>query len=312
MLISIIIPVYNVVQYLDRCLESVISQTVHNWEVVIVDDGSTDGSEALCDKWGLVDNVRVFHQINKGLSAARNKGILEAKGNYVLFLDSDDYLEKDAVQMISEKLECYNPDVLFGKAYTVDDSGIKKAKVLYQTAEKLYSREEYCRELNTHPQGVSFCAQFGICSRSFLINNKLEFVDRLIHEDEVWTPQIILKANSIYFMDSFFYYHYVREGSIMHSEKREKNAINTLMCCKILNEFYKSFLSDQTIYLRDRMAMLFMRALPDVNDRSRVMKEFGRMFAISNSHNLRNRCKGLLILLSPRLYCLISTSNRRR
>lgn len=90
-MISVIIPVYNVAQYLDECISSVVAQTYKEWECILVDDGSTDGSEIICDQWATKDNrIRVFHQTNCGVSKARNKGVAESRGEFVVFVDSDD------------------------------------------------------------------------------------------------------------------------------------------------------------------------------------------------------------------------------
>jgi len=102
-MISIIIPVYNVTRYLDECVSSVVEQTYHEWECILVDDGSTDGSGAICDEWVKRDErIRVIHQENGGVSRARNRGIKEAKGEFVVFVDSDDWLGKDHLDKLIE------------------------------------------------------------------------------------------------------------------------------------------------------------------------------------------------------------------
>lgn len=108
-LISIIIPVYNVKNYLEECVESVLNQTYRNLEVIIVDDGSTDGSEFICDKYKETDNrVIVIHQPNMGLSSARNTGICNCKGKYLCFVDSDDYIESRYVEELYNSIKKYN------------------------------------------------------------------------------------------------------------------------------------------------------------------------------------------------------------
>lgn len=99
--VSVIVPVYNTVRYLDECLRSVCNQSFRDWECLLVDDGSTDGSGSLCDAWAEKDTrIRVLHQPNKGVSAARNAGLEEARGQYVAFLDSDDWLTEDCLQRL--------------------------------------------------------------------------------------------------------------------------------------------------------------------------------------------------------------------
>ena len=114
-LVSIIIPVYKVEEYLDRCVESVVNQTYTNLEIILVDDGSPDRCPQMCDDWAKKDDrIRVVHQQNKGLSGARNTGIREAKGEYVYFLDSDDEITHDCIETLLKPLEIHCFDFVMG------------------------------------------------------------------------------------------------------------------------------------------------------------------------------------------------------
>ena len=102
-LISVVVPVYNVKQYLDDCMHSIVNQTYENIEIILVDDGSTDGSGELCEEWkGKDSRIRVIHQENGGLSAARNTGIEHAKGSYIAFVDSDDWVSEEYIEKLYE------------------------------------------------------------------------------------------------------------------------------------------------------------------------------------------------------------------
>lgn len=114
-LVSIIIPVYNSVTALSKCLESVVSQSYKNIEVILVNDGSTDGSEKICDSFAEKDDrVRVFHNANHGVSFTRNFGIEHCAGNYIMFVDSDDHIEPDTVELLMNAMEKYSVDLVFG------------------------------------------------------------------------------------------------------------------------------------------------------------------------------------------------------
>ena len=111
-MISVIIPVYNVEKYLNECLNSVCSQTFENLEIILVDDGSTDDSSKICDEWSAKDSrVRVIHQLNAGLSEARNSGLKYCKGDYILYIDSDDSIEEDLVESLMNLIEKHNVDI---------------------------------------------------------------------------------------------------------------------------------------------------------------------------------------------------------
>ncbi len=124
-MISIIVPVYNVARWLDECISSVLRQTYTNWELLLIDDGSTDASPILCDNYAATDKrIRVVHQPNAGLSAARNTGLNMAQGEYVMFLDSDDYWYKDdTLERLRSVSEKQNADVVRGEYKAVDSLG---------------------------------------------------------------------------------------------------------------------------------------------------------------------------------------------
>ena len=120
-LISIIVPVYNVELYIEDCLKSLINQTYKNIEIIIVIDGSTDESEKICEKYRLLDNrILIIRQVNKGLSEARNTGIKHARGKYVIFVDSDDWLEKSAVFDLLEATLKEKAEVVIGQCLITD------------------------------------------------------------------------------------------------------------------------------------------------------------------------------------------------
>ena len=130
-LISVIIPVYNVEQYLSKCLDSVVNQTYKNLEVILVDDGSTDNSGKICDEFALKDNrIIVIHKSNGGLSSARNEGLKFAKGQYVGFVDSDDYIEIGMYEKLLEVSLKYGSDVVCSNYYRVTNNKIYYKKLL--------------------------------------------------------------------------------------------------------------------------------------------------------------------------------------
>lgn len=124
--VSVIVPVYNVEPYLDRCVESLLDQTYPALEILLIDDGSTDRSPALCDAWAVKDaRIRVLHQANGGVSAARNRGLEMAGGKYVHFADADDWVEKDGYREIMEQAQASEPDLLVFSASEVTAEGTR-------------------------------------------------------------------------------------------------------------------------------------------------------------------------------------------
>ena len=130
-LITIVLPIYNVKKYLDRCMESIINQTYSNLEILMIDDGSTDGCDFLCDSWAEKDNrVRVIHKINAGLGMARNTGIDNATGKYIVFFDSDDYVESNAIELCYKMaIKDGSELVTFGHSLIASDGRVKSVVV---------------------------------------------------------------------------------------------------------------------------------------------------------------------------------------
>ena len=135
-LISIIVPVYNVEEYLDKCVESIVNQTYKNIEVILVDDGSPDNCPKMCDDWAKKDKrIKVIHKKNGGLSDARNKGIDESKGEYLSFVDSDDYITDNYVELLYNIISKEHADISMAKQYVVYPKKTINAFIWYYAAQ---------------------------------------------------------------------------------------------------------------------------------------------------------------------------------
>lgn len=224
-LISVIVPVYNVEKYLDRCIQSIIDQTYQNLEIILVDDGSTDDSSQKCDEWEKKDNrIVVIHKSNGGLSDARNIGIIHAKGEYIGFIDSDDCVNHNMYQALYDILLKTKADIAECKCVSFhDEKEISLEKdpdssglICY----KLFSPEEALLELilgRNLKQTVWNKLYKKKCINTFFPVGK-------INEDEFWTYRIFGGANRIVAVDDALYYYFQRDSSIMHS----KYSINRL------------------------------------------------------------------------------------
>ena len=165
--ISVIVPVYNTEAYLERCLQSVVSQTWENTEIILVDDGSKDGSGACCDQWREKDGrILVIHKENGGLGLARNSGLEVASGDYVIFVDSDDYLETDALERAQKRIEETGADACYyGMTEQWTDgtsrNGTPPDKLLYEGEKKIeFIKESLGREAHSNTvlfAGVTAC-----------------------------------------------------------------------------------------------------------------------------------------------------------
>lgn len=214
MRVSIIIPIYKVEFYIERCLLSVCCQTYPNIEVVLVNDASPDKSMELAR--GAVSGVSfpvicVEHEINRGLSAARNSGIQVATGDYLYFLDSDDELVANAIELFVKNAKMTNADVVIGNYKSISD-------------EKTYVSQRYANQMLYKNQDIILAFVDGsipvmawnkMIRKDFLISKSLYFKEGLVNEDELWAFMIAYEARTIALLGTLTYIYYVRQGSIM-------------------------------------------------------------------------------------------------
>lgn len=306
MFLSIIIPAYNVEKYVERCVYSILNQKVEECEIIIVDDGSTDRTLSICkDFEGYYANVKVFHKENGGLSSARNFGLDIAVGKYIMFVDSDDFLIDNSLKCIIKDL-IYDPcDIWTGRVKTITDEGITKDKVEYTLKRGKYSIDFYAKYCIKHRKMIEFCAQYFVYDREFIKNNELKFRCGIIHEDELWTSKVLLSAKTIFVSDMYFYMHYTRMGSIMHSNNKEKSAYSYLIVCLEL----KDILAQDHIekyrdnLINDRIATYFLLAALQSNCKFVEFSKIGRLFPLKASRSFTNTIKSILYAISPMGYC---------
>ena len=219
---SIIIPVYNVESYLRQCLDSVLDQTFGDWEAVCVNDGSTDGSAAVLEEYaGRDSRIKVITQVNGGLSAARNKGFSVARGDYVFFLDSDDWLERNALEVLSENLEDEDLLCFSGRRYLEDEQTFKDPDRLKR---QTYSAGmDYYNENALQPRDFAFvCVVLRAYKRAFLLEHGLWFKEGICHEDNLFTPKACFYAGQVRQIEDGLYNYRVRQSSITTTANEQR------------------------------------------------------------------------------------------
>lgn len=224
---SIIIPAYNTEDYLKDCLDSVFNQTYKNFEVIVVNDGSTDNSYKIIASYKNQKNLIVLNQENQGLSVSRNNGVDVAKGEYIIFLDSDDYLELDALEIIDKNLN--DEDVLRFQLTTVDENGNMLKKEFgceFRNINGPKSFENIVKEKYIDNAWL-YCYQ-----NTFYKDNKFKFKKGFYHEDFGLVPIILLKAKKVSSINNSLYNYRQRKNSIMTTKNQDMNY-------KKINDFYE-------------------------------------------------------------------------
>lgn len=245
--ISIIMPVYNSDKYLEKAIESILNQTYNNFELILVDDGSRDSSGEICDYYMKIDNrVKVIHQVNKGISAARNTGIKMAKGNYITFADNDDLFNKDLLEENLRLLKSESCDVVkFSVKYIeIDEFSNEKEIYRYNLKNKVYNKEELGLHYDDlRKSGVFTFVWNMIVKREIILNNNLLFDERIKFggEDNKFNYELFKHINKLVCNEKKYYIHFRRvnhstvvkyninkaESSLLISDK-ENELINTL------------------------------------------------------------------------------------
>lgn len=225
MIFSIIIPVYNVEKYIGKCLESVVIQDFSSFEVIAVDDGSTDGSGKICDAYReKYSFVKVLHQKNAGPEAARNAGLEQAAGDWIIFVDGDDWIEDGMLRLLYEQMLEKDADIYSFNAYKTDEQGIVTDKLIFSAENKSHhfynerARFEYfTNTLMQYKEGWEVC--FRVFRRSIISQHMLRFQDCLqgFAEDYLFTFQYMLYVQKAEVICNLFYYYRQRDNSLIHS-----------------------------------------------------------------------------------------------
>lgn len=307
MILSIIVPVYNVEKYLQRCVDSLVDIKNSNlYEIILVDDGSTDLSCSLCDEFAKnYSNIKVIHKENGGLSDARNAGIRIAVGEYLMFVDSDDYVRKNSINEILEILDGGdNQDVICCNAIWSIKG--EQREYSFSSIEGVCDGQTFLRKqcLNNTFQ---IAVWHNLYNKKFIIENELFFKKGIYHEDEEWTPRIFLAAKKVVVLNKSFYFYEIRENSIMSQKDLSKHFFdmgNTLVDFiakykyKIDDQVYrllKDRLTDRylSIYAKGKLFNKKVKVLP-----SKILKE--------DLIIKKTKLKFIIFRFNKRLYCTLS------
>ena len=223
-LLTVVIPVYNVEKYLNRCIESILLQEWKNYDILLVDDGSTDNSPQICDDYvKAYDFISVIHKKNGGLSDARNVGIEAAKGEYLCFVDSDDYIQSTMLEHLVKAVDSAGVNLAITNLKTVDEHGNRVFRVEQSPImDGIFPAEELLPKLYQEMGWYYIVAWNKLYHRSLF--EKLRFPVGKIHEDEYIVADVMWKAQKIACISSEEYiYTYQRKGSIMNEQQTQSH-----------------------------------------------------------------------------------------
>ena len=242
-LVSIIIPVYNVEDYIHECIDSVINQTYENLEIILVDDSSPDKCPQICDDYAKKDSrIKVIHKENTGLSDTRNAGLKISKGEYVYFLDSDDYIDKDTIETLLSEAQYHSADVVFFDARVIGNINNPSYPVDTYLRKGLYANplkgiDMLSKLLRYREYRAAVYLYF--IRKNVLEKNQLFFYPRIVHEDELFTFKLFLYSKKIVHLPEVLHNRRIRENSIMTSQ-RGQHHFNSMLT--VVYEMVNSYL----------------------------------------------------------------------
>ena len=302
-LVSIIVPVYKVENELERCVDSILCQTLTDIEVILVDDGSPDSCPQICDDYARRDSrVKAVHKQNGGLSDARNFGLDKANGDYVMFVDSDDCIERDACERLLRLATDSHADIVLGD-WKVSPGPDRPDHYASLEEGRVYPTKDFI--LVALKAGEWYpCACFMFCKLSLFNENGLRFAVGLLHEDMEMQPRVFLAADSIVCLKYKFYSYIQRPGSIMKSQNSSKRAASM---CEILGRWKKQFDAVGDLELRHALygylAKCYLHTCRELGLRDGLeVPSVDKRFLFDCGANKKEKAKALLFAASPRLY----------
>jgi exopolysaccharide biosynthesis predicted pyruvyltransferase EpsI/glycosyltransferase involved in cell wall biosynthesis len=312
-LVSVIVSIYNTEKYLNECIESAIRQTYSNIEIILVDDGSTDNCPKICDDYAKKDSrIQVIHKQNGGISDARNAGLVIAKGNYIYFLDSDDYIEPDAIKALIKEAEHYSAEVVFFDANLQNSMSDTSYAGDYYIRSGLYSNPLKGIDmlgLLLKNKDYRSAVPLLFIRRDILIENNLYFHKNIVYEDELFTFMLFIRSKIVVHMAEPLYNRRVRENSITWCGVKSGNFKSSLIIMSVMLETYQnkdeSSKSREVIrnclfsILKKTERIYYNLSFRDKISIQRELKEFKNILRNSNylnSLDLKRICENIRII----------------
>ncbi len=311
-MISVIVPVYNVESCLGKCLDSILEQTYRDFELLLIDDGATDSSGDICERYAKTDErIKVFHKPNGGLSDARNYGIERASGDYLTFIDSDDYIIANYLEVLYKMATENNAEISAVSCEEVYDMDAPTAPVKCGKVNVIDAEETMRRMLIRSPFGVSAWAK--LYKRELFA--ELRYPVGRLYEDMLTTPYVVAKCSKIAYTDTKMYMYYQRSGSITNKpvSERDLQAFSGLeQIAGFMDKNYPSVHEAmESRYIDDTLNLIFHRAVWQ-DDYLKYANEIRKRDRDKWAKGLKNpyvskgrKIQLLMLLISPKLYRIV-------
>lgn len=292
--LSIILPVYEVQLYIEECLNSILKIQKIEFEIIIVDDGSTDHSMTIIENKFQKPNIKIIKQKNKGLSSARNTGLKHAAGDYIWFVDSDDIIVPEGIEKLVENI--HDEDIIIGNYYKLCENKSCNLNNTFEDDSLRISGKEalekyYLKKINTI---VWRC----IYKKSFLLKNNLIFFEGITYEDVQWTPRILFFATEVLLTNIPIYIYRIRDNSIVTSGFSTKKCNDIILVSDSLDIFKNDYnLSPKQKQIIDKSTSYFLLLAYHKAKKAKIDFEFEEIFKrIKQKQNKGILYRGIMLI----------------
>jgi glycosyltransferase involved in cell wall biosynthesis len=305
---SIVVPVYNSADYLHRCLDSIVSQTYKNIEIILINDGSTDGSASICEQYKSIDKrITIIHQDNQGIGLARNQGIKQAIGQYIVFVDNDDMLTENACTSLHQIISKF-PEA---EIVALSHYDIYKDKTIIRKYKNTPSPTSYISGQDFIKMQIKNATWHkppwkNVYKKCFLLENNL-FFQKTLMEDEEWIPRVFLHAQRVKISDTVHYQRFLRKGSVSRPISIEHKRKRAIAFIHLLYEQEQLYASISDIELRsllyDWMVETFLWAVVKNGlHKAEYHHILKKEFLDKKSSKIINMVDSFIFGISPNLY----------
>ncbi len=309
-LISVIVPVYNVEKYLDRCITSIVEQTYKNLEIILVDDGSPDNSGAICDQWAKKDlRIKVIHKENGGPSETRNLGVSISNGEYISFIDSDDFVSKDYILILYKILLESGADISCCD-YKITTNSAQEFFDKQSSSISTITGKQACLDMFELDKEVFYCVLWGKLYKTEIIKLFTLPVGR-VHEDEATTFKYLYSSHKICITNQILYAYYQNKSSIMHI--RSSNRRPDALWAKMQRVYFFEEKKEKELLSKALEQIVEFYISRAIMDNKRLPKE---AFSFSKNYwskgiNTHAQLKLIFYAISPSLYQFHFTKDKK-
>ena len=309
--VSVVVPVYKVEAYLESCVKSLFEQNgkAGSMEILLIDDGSPDRCGEICDQLAEAhEEIRVFHKKNGGLSSTRNRGIREARGKYIVFVDSDDTLEAGTLGKIQEALEKYGEvDSVFYDGLEDDGTDNDSLRRITDDHVSVFENGKDFLLKKYRDNNLNVEAWLYAYRRAFLEESQLTFEEGILHEDVEFTPRALMKCGKIIQLPDQLYHYMVRENSISTQKNKEKNIRDLFGTLRKLDQMADEQDSELRKWMKNGILDSYLNMVQTARMyQKQYRKLLDKRFLLGKAATNWNRFRVLVCLINVRLYCFMN------